>query len=67
MCLEPVYFAEYGLFKDITRFRYLLEKMVNTWPPSAGQFDPELINGLKNLYEIITRKILELVWGKTDL
>ncbi len=67
LCLEPVYFAEYGLFKDITRFRYLLEKMVNTWPPSAGQFDPELINGLKNLYEIITRKILELVWGKTDL
>lgn len=33
-CLEPTYFKSWELFKEVARYRYILDKTVKNWPSS---------------------------------
>ena len=67
LCREPVYFKDYGLFKETTRYRYLLEKMLKHWPSSAGELQQAWSGELQKLDEDITLGILKLIWGTMDM
>jgi transcriptional regulator with AAA-type ATPase domain len=67
LCSEPVYFKEYRLFKETTRYRYLLEKLVKNWPTTPDELRTEWTTELQKLDDDITLEILEMIWGKIDM
>ncbi|MCK9205062.1 MAG: sigma 54-interacting transcriptional regulator [Bacteroidales bacterium] len=67
LCREPVYFKEFGLFKETTRYRYLLEKMMKHWPGTPEELQKVWTTELQKLDDDITLGILQMVWGKIDM
>jgi len=63
LCREPVYFKVYKLFKQTTRYRYLLEKTLKNWPESCEKLNSVWMGELDGLHDAINTKILELIWG----
>jgi len=66
-CLEPTYFKSWVLFKEITRYRYVLDKAFKSWPDSTEQLRDIWISDLQHLDDDINKGILEIIWGKIDM
>ena len=67
LCLEPTYFKSWVLFKEITRYRYVLDKAFKSWPDSTEQLRDIWISDLQQLDDDINKGILEIIWGKIDM
>jgi len=67
LCRDPLYFKEFGLFKETTRYRYLLEKMLKRWPGTPDELLNTWNTELQKLDDDITRGIMQMVWGKIDM
>jgi len=66
ICREPIYFNDYDLFKETTRYRYLLDKTLENWPRSLLEMHRIWNQELSHLEEDINKGIHKFVWGNFD-
>lgn len=66
LCREPIYFNDWDLFKETTRYRYLLDKTLENWPGSLTDMHKIWNEELHHLEEDINKGIHKFVWGSFD-
>lgn len=66
LCREPIYFNDWDLFKETTRYRYLLDKTLENWPGSLSDMHKIWNEELYHLEEDINKGIHKFVWGSID-
>jgi transcriptional regulator with PAS, ATPase and Fis domain len=67
LCREPIYFKSREFFDQITRFRYLLDNLVQNWPSSPNDIHQLWKSKLSPLYDGIDQEIFNIIWHKVDL
>jgi len=66
LCREPIYFSDWDLFKETTRYRYLLDKTLENWPGSLTDMHKIWNEELHHLEEDINKGIHKFIWGSFD-
>jgi len=66
LCREPIYFNDWDLFKETTRYRYLLDKTIENWPGSLSDIQKIWNDEMHQLEEDINKGIHKFVWGNID-
>lgn len=67
LCREPIFFKDLVLFDQIKRFRYLLEKHIESWPETIPRFPEIWHTQLEGLHDEINSEIFGMIWGKADM